>query len=116
MTPLTLSSVSCKFKVNLLEPRQLEPKATGTPWLYQPSLFLSKIQNAFLAANAVYFKIQACLSRLMSLCVGTKLVFFLKSEHLRPKKNLDPFYLFFLAHSFFAICLPRGEPPQRCAH
>ena len=30
MTPLTLSSVSCKFKVNLLEPRQLEPMATET--------------------------------------------------------------------------------------
>ena len=28
MTPLALSSVSCKFKVNLLEPRQLEPMAT----------------------------------------------------------------------------------------
>ena len=28
MTPLALSSVFCKFKVNLLEPRQLEPMAT----------------------------------------------------------------------------------------
>ena len=30
MTPLTLSSVSCKFKVNLLEPRQLEPNGYGS--------------------------------------------------------------------------------------
>ena len=29
MTLLALSSVSCKFKVNLLEPRQLEPKGYG---------------------------------------------------------------------------------------
>ena len=28
MTPLALPSVSCEFKVNSLEPRQLEPRAT----------------------------------------------------------------------------------------
>ena len=44
MTPLALSSVSCKFKVNLLEPRQLEPKGLRIelriPSLALPSLAL----------------------------------------------------------------------------